>query len=122
MTAAAKKPKHSRKLYSYDGNPPTHSSSTSSKPSTPFNTHSSSKYAKCGVLSPLITVNKKMYKNCAVRCKLENDTIKINYSTGVQQGDNASPVLIASIMQALLDTLKMMPKPLELTSPNTSNV
>jgi hypothetical protein len=54
-----------------------------------------------------------MYKNCTVRCKLESDTIKINYNTGVQQGDNASPVLFAYIMQAFLDTLKMMPKPSE---------
>jgi len=54
-----------------------------------------------------------MYKNCTVRCKLESDTIEINYSTGLQQGDNVSPVLFAYIMQAFLDTLKMMPKPSE---------
>jgi hypothetical protein len=54
-----------------------------------------------------------MYKNFTVRCKLESDTIKINYNTGVQQGDNTSPVLFAYITQAFLDTLKMMPKPLE---------
>ncbi len=69
--------------------------------------------AKCGIPSPLITVIKKMYKNCTVRCKRESDTIEINYKTGVQQGDNASPVLLAYIMQAFLDTLKMMPKPSE---------
>ncbi len=48
-----------------------------------------------------------MYKNGTVSCKLRNETISIDYKTGVQQGDNASPVLFAYIMQAFLDTLKI---------------
>jgi hypothetical protein len=61
---------------------------------------------KYGIPDALIKVVKKMYNNCTVSCKLGNKTININYNTGVQQGDNASPILFAYIMQAFLDTLK----------------
>ncbi len=48
-----------------------------------------------------------------VKCNLENETITVNYKTGVQQGDNASPVLFAYVMQAFLDTLMLRTKPAE---------
>ncbi len=54
----------------------------------------------------VVKVVEKMYKNCTVNCKLGNETISIDYKTGVQQGDSASPVLFACIMQAFSDTLK----------------
>jgi hypothetical protein len=58
------------------------------------------------VLEPQIKVVKKMYKDCSVSYKLDSDTINIPYKTGVQQGDNASPVLFVYIMQVFLDTVK----------------
>ncbi len=39
--------------------------------------------------------------------KLKKETINIKYNTGVQQRDNASPVLFAYIIQVFLDTLKI---------------
>jgi hypothetical protein len=68
---------------------------------------------KYGIPLPLVEVVKKMYKNCTVSYKLEKETINIQYSTGVQQGDNTSPVLFAYIMQAFLNTLKTETKPSE---------
>jgi hypothetical protein len=55
----------------------------------------------------------KMYKNCLVSCKLENESISIKYNAGIQQGDNASSVLSAYIMHAFLDTLKIRVKSTE---------
>jgi hypothetical protein len=46
-----------------------------------------------------------MYKDFIISCKLERESISISYNTGVQQGDNASPVLFAYVIQAFLDTL-----------------
>jgi hypothetical protein len=68
---------------------------------------------KYGVPDSLVEVVKKMYNNCTVSYKLEKENINISYNTGVQQGNNASPVLFAYIMQAFLDTLKMEMKPYE---------
>jgi hypothetical protein len=51
-------------------------------------------------------VVKKICKDCSISYKLDSDTINIPYKTGLQKGDNASPVLFAYIMQAFLDTLK----------------
>jgi hypothetical protein len=67
--------------------------------------------SRYGVPEPLIKVVKKMFKDCSISYKLDSDTINIPYKTGVQQGDNASPVLFAYIMQAFLDTLKTHIKP-----------
>jgi hypothetical protein len=48
---------------------------------------------KYGVPNTLVQVVQKMYKDCSVSCKLEIEEINVKYSTGVQQGGNASPVL-----------------------------
>jgi hypothetical protein len=61
---------------------------------------------KYGIPDSLSKVVQKMYKNCIVSFKIENETKNIKYNTGVQQGDNASPVLFAYVMQAFLDTLE----------------
>jgi hypothetical protein len=50
-----------------------------------------------------------MYKNCTVSYKLKNKTVNVEFSTGVQQGDNALPVLFTYVMQAFLDTLQKDP-------------
>jgi hypothetical protein len=68
---------------------------------------------KYGIPTTLIKVIEKMYKNCIVNCKIENESIEVRYNTGVQQGDNASPVLFAYVMQAFLDTLVLETKPTE---------
>jgi hypothetical protein len=68
---------------------------------------------KYGVPNSLVKVVKKMYKDCIVSYKLKNKTINVDYKTGVQQGDNASPVLFAYVMQAFLDTLILSKKPAE---------
>jgi hypothetical protein len=47
-----------------------------------------------------------MYRNCTLNCKIDQESIDIEYNTGVQQGDNASPVLFANVIQAFLDTLR----------------
>jgi hypothetical protein len=48
-----------------------------------------------GIPNSLVQVVEKIYKNCSISCKTDKETINIKYSTGLQQGDNASPVLFA---------------------------
>jgi hypothetical protein len=60
-----------------------------------------------------VRVIEKMYKDCIVNCKYNNESLNIKYSTGVQQGDNAPPVLFTYIMQAFLDTVPLETKPTE---------
>jgi hypothetical protein len=56
---------------------------------------------KYGILDFLSKVIQKMnrYRNCAINCKLDQESIGIKYNNGVQQGDNMSPVLFACIIQ-----------------------
>ncbi len=47
-----------------------------------------------------------MYKDCSASYKLDGDTISVPHKTGVQQGDNASPILFAYIMQSFFRCAK----------------
>jgi hypothetical protein len=60
-----------------------------------------------GVPDALVRVVQKMFEDCFVSCKLDNEEIHVKYNTGVQQGDNTSPVLFTFTMQAFLDTVKL---------------
>lgn len=57
-----------------------------------------------------------MYEDCTANCEFENEKINIKYNTGVQQGDNASPVMLADVMKEFLDTLKLRMEALEFQS------
>lgn len=48
-----------------------------------------------------------MYKNCSVKITSDKTSSMIDYTTGVYQGGNMSPILFLSIMQAFLDSLKL---------------
>jgi hypothetical protein len=49
----------------------------------------------------------KLYKNSKVKIKVGKRETLVDYTTGVHQGDNMSPVLFLFIMQAFLDTLRI---------------
>jgi hypothetical protein len=49
----------------------------------------------------------KLYKNCIVKIKVGKSYADVDYTTGVHQGDNMSPVLFLFVIQAFLDTLKL---------------
>jgi hypothetical protein len=46
-----------------------------------------------------------MYKDCKVEIKIGKEVRAVNYKTGVQQGDNAVPVLFLFVVLAVLITL-----------------
>jgi hypothetical protein len=59
-------------------------------------------------LPPVLVQNiAKLYKNCAVRIKVGKDFAEVDYTAGVHQGDNMSPVLFLFVIQAFLDTLRL---------------
>jgi len=68
---------------------------------------------KYGLPNTLIQVIKKIYSNCFVEFKHDNKKSSIEYTTGVQQGDNMSPILFLFVMQAFMDTLKIDTPPAE---------
>jgi hypothetical protein len=47
----------------------------------------------------------KLYKNCMVKIKVGGKFAEVDYTTGVHQGDNESPIFFLFIIQASLDTL-----------------
>jgi hypothetical protein len=55
----------------------------------------------------------KLYNNCKVKIKSEKNFTKVDYTTGVQQGNNISPVLFLFVMQAFLDTLQLNSQPIQ---------
>jgi hypothetical protein len=61
---------------------------------------------------PLVQTVKKLYQNCKVKIKVGKTFAEVDYTTGVHQGDNMSPVLFLFVIQAFLDTLKLSSKPI----------
>ena len=59
----------------------------------------------------LVETVKKLYKNCKVKIKVGKKYAEVNYTTGVHQGDNMSPVLFLFVIQAFLDTLQLSSRP-----------
>jgi hypothetical protein len=49
----------------------------------------------------------KLFFNCQVEFKNNNKKNSIQYTTGVQQGDNMSTILFLFVMQAFMDTLNI---------------
>jgi hypothetical protein len=68
--------------------------------------YSSKFFEDNGLPDSLVRVIEKLYSNCKVRFECNGIKEAIDYSTGVQQGDNMSPVLFLCIMQTFLDTIK----------------
>ncbi len=66
-----------------------------------------------GLPDSLVQVIEKLYSNYKVKFECNGIKEIIKNSTGVQQGDNMSPVLFLFIMQAFLDTIKDEILPLE---------
>jgi hypothetical protein len=56
---------------------------------------------------------KKVYDNCKVKIKIGKNFTEVDYTTGVQQGDNMSPVLFLFVMQGFLDTLQLDAQPVQ---------
>jgi hypothetical protein len=68
---------------------------------------------KYGLPPPIVQNVKKLYKNCRVKIKVGKKYTEIDYTTGVHQGDNMSPVLFLFVIQAFLDTLQLKSQPVE---------
>jgi hypothetical protein len=67
-------------------------------------------------LPPNVVKNiKKLYTNCKVKIKVGKKYTEIDYTTGVHQGDNMSPVLFLFVIQAFLDTLQIRSQPIQYT-------
>ena len=64
---------------------------------------------KYGLPPTLVQNVKKLYNNCRVKIKVGKKYTEIDYTTGVHQGDNMSPVLFLFVMQAFLETLQLGP-------------
>jgi len=60
--------------------------------------------AKYGIPPALITVLKKMYRDCKIKFTIGKEERFINYLNGVYQGDNASAVLFLFLMLAATDS------------------
>ena len=65
---------------------------------------------KYGLPPALVETVKKLYKDCKVKIKVGKKYVEIDYTTGVHQGDNMSPVLFLFVIQAFLDTLQLSSK------------
>ena len=63
--------------------------------------------SKYGLPPPVVQNVKKLYKDCKVKIKVGKKYTEIDYTTGVHQGNNMSPVLFLFIIQAFIDTLRM---------------
>ena len=61
---------------------------------------------KYGLPVPLIQTIKKLYNNCKVKIKIGKQYAKIDYNTGVHQGDNMPSILFLFVIQAFLGTLQ----------------
>jgi hypothetical protein len=62
---------------------------------------------KYGLPPRLIATISKLYENCHIKIKVGKPSKELNYSTGVHQGNNMSPILFLFIIQAFLETLKI---------------
>jgi hypothetical protein len=60
---------------------------------------------KYSLPTTLVQNIKKLYDNCKVKIKVGKTFTKIDYTTGIHQGDSMSPVLFLFVMQAFLETL-----------------
>ena len=61
-----------------------------------------------GVPTRPLNVIKKLYKNFMIEIKVGKKKTLIDYSTGVNQGDNLAPILFIIVMQFLAKLLKKM--------------
>jgi hypothetical protein len=68
---------------------------------------------KYGLPNALVQNIAKLYKNCIVKIKVGRGYTDVDYTTGVHQGDNMSPVLFLFIIQAFLDTLQLDDQPVD---------
>jgi hypothetical protein len=54
----------------------------------------------------------KLYKNCNIKIKVRKKSTAVDYTTGVHQGDNMSPVLFLFVIQAFSEMLKINAQPI----------
>lgn len=54
----------------------------------------------------------KLYKNCTVKIKVGKNYAEVDYTMGVHQGDNISPIHFLFLIQAIMDTLKLEMQPI----------
>jgi len=60
---------------------------------------------------PIVNNVRKLYNNCKVKIKIGSKSTEIDYTTGVHQGDNMSPILFLFVIQAFLETLQLKAQP-----------
>ena len=56
--------------------------------------------AKYGFPTSLVETIRKLYNDCKVKVQVGSKSVEIDYTTGVHQGDNISPVLFLFVMHA----------------------
>jgi len=61
--------------------------------------------SKFGLPDEIINVIKRLYENYQVQFNVDRKMKDIQYTTGVQQGDNLVPPLFIYVMQAAMETL-----------------
>mmetsp|Transcript_1492 Transcript_1492/g.2308 ORF Transcript_1492/g.2308 Transcript_1492/m.2308 type:complete len:395 (+) Transcript_1492:893-2077(+) len=66
---------------------------------------------KYGLPPPIVNNVRKLYNNCKVKIKIGSKSTEIDYTTGVHQGDNMSPILFLFVIQAFLETLQLKAQP-----------
>jgi hypothetical protein len=72
--------------------------------------------SKYGLLPRLIATISKLYENCHIKIKVGKTSTELDYSTGVHQGDNMSPILFLFVFQAFLETLKIDAQPIQFSN------
>ena len=67
--------------------------------------------SKYGFPASLVETIRKLYNDCKVKIQVGKKVVEIDYTTGVHQGDNMSPVLFLFVMHAFLQTLQLKSQP-----------
>jgi hypothetical protein len=61
---------------------------------------------KYGIVKELVNAVKRMYRDCKVQVKVGKEKRYIDYKTGIQQGDNITPILSIFLMLEVYKTLE----------------
>ena len=67
--------------------------------------------SKYGIPPAAVQIVQKLYRDCSVKIKVGSKFTEVDYTTGVHQGDNMSPVLFLFVIQAFVDTLNLNIQP-----------
>jgi hypothetical protein len=67
---------------------------------------------KYGLPPKLVATISKLYKDCQIKINIGKTHTKIDYTVGVHQEDNMSPILFLFVIQAFLETLQIEAEPI----------